>query len=78
MAIKNYTPENSATTLHILSGFALSLSELIEQAKAHFGQDISLDDLNIRSEKIHTRCITYDLYDGADWDDYLIIERKEG
>lgn len=69
-------PESSETILYIRSGYSLTLQELIEQAQIHFKDDyIDLNTLQITSEKIHTRCIGYDLYDGSDWDDYIIIER---
>lgn len=70
----NY-PENTETTLYIRSGYNLTLAELIEYARLHFKDDVDLDTLTITAEHIHTRCIGYDLYDGSDWDEYIVIER---
>lgn len=71
---RDYTPQNDENTLYIPSGYNLNLSELLEMATDHF-PGVELSDLTIESEKIHTRCITYDLYDSGDWDDYIIIRR---
>ena len=73
--ITDFTPDNDANTLYIYANDGDTLAELLERAKAHFGQDISLEELNIRAEKIHTRCIYYDLHDASDWDNYIVIER---
>lgn len=73
--MQEYYPENTSTTLYIRNSFNdYSLAELLEQAKDHFPGVIDLEQLTIRSEKIHCRCLTYDLYDSSDWDDYIIIE----
>lgn len=74
MQITDYTPDNDENTLYILDT-RMSILDLIERVKDYFGQDVNLDTLNIRSEKIHTRCIYYDLHDSSDWDDYIVIER---
>ena len=74
MTIKNYTPENDAKTLYIL-GDSIGINDLIERIKAHFGDDVNMDNITITGTKIHTRCITYDLYDPTDYDNYLIIEK---
>ncbi len=69
-------PENTETTLYIRSSYdGMHILDLIDQVEIHFGESINNINVNIRSEKIHTRCIGYDLYDGSDWDDYIIIER---
>lgn len=74
-------PKNDENTLYlscgIIGSFGLSMSELISHCKAHFGEDISTNDLKITSEYIHTRCIGYDLYDPSDYDCYLVIRKKQ-
>lgn len=71
----NRVPENSETTLYI-RGEEASLADIIERAKQHFGEDIEFDDLSVGREHFHARCIGYDLYDPADYDDYIYITKK--
>lgn len=68
-------PTSDKNTLYIESGYGATVADLLTKIVDHFG-DTEYSDLLITSEKIHTRCIGYDLYDGADWDDYIIITRK--
>jgi hypothetical protein len=76
MSIVNFSPENTPDKLYIYSGFGnISFSDLLDSIKNHFGEDIDLSALTITPEHIHTRCITYDLHDPSDYDDYLVIER---
>lgn len=72
----NY-PTNDADTLYIRGGYEhITLSDLHERIKNHFKTG-ELDAFTIELEYIHTRCITYDLYDAGDWDTYLIIRRPQ-
>jgi len=34
-----------------------------------------LEDIQITSEKIHTGCLTYDLYDSSDYTEFVILTR---
>ena len=72
----SFQPDNTPDVLHIASYGMLDLSSLLDQCKEHFGEDISLDDLIIAAEHIHTRCLRYDQYDGGDYDNFLVISRK--
>ena len=74
--IKNAYPENTVDILYIESLFPMNVADLLEVINKHFGPNIGLEELNISSEKIHTRCITYDKYDPGDYDNYIIIERN--
>jgi len=68
-------PESDKNTLYIPSNGCLTLDALVSIAKDHFGHDVDLSDLEVEGAKLHTRCVTYDLYDPNDWDDYIIISR---
>lgn len=74
VSIKTFEPDNDANTLY-LKGGSYSLTGLIKAAKEHFGPDVMFSDLTIDAEHIHTDCIGYDLYDRADYTDYIIIRR---
>ena len=73
MAIKNAYPTNDDNTLYIADDGGISFSDLISRANEHFG---SLDNLTIKPEYIHTRCVNYDLYDAMDYDNYIVITKK--
>lgn len=77
-SIKNYTPDDTATRMYILSDLNLSMADIIDMAREKWPEwkwpDCSLSDLTITSEWIHTRCLTYDMYDHGDYDQYLIID----
>jgi hypothetical protein len=70
--MRTYTPESTKDTLYILANWDYSIEEIIDKGLAHFPNS-KASDLLIRPEYIHCRCITYDLYDGADYDNYLVI-----
>ena len=72
-----FTPENTPGKLYIDTCNDITFSDLIEMAKNYFGAGVNLDQLKITSEYIHTRCITYDLYDPNDYDNYIVIEVLE-
>ena len=73
-SIKNYWPDNTETTMYICCAY--TFDDIIEQAKNHFGNDINLDEITIRSERIHTSCLTYDLYDTSDYTDFIVVEKN--
>lgn len=70
MAIENYTPEDSANTMYILE--SCSLQNIIYSVKNKWG-DVELDEIEIESSYIHTRCLGYDLYDSSDYDNYIEV-----
>ena len=79
--VDDYSPQNDKDTLYIYTGInaggtKIDFADLLVQIAQHFGEDISLSDLDITSERLHTRAIRYDLYDAFDYDTYLIITRK--
>lgn len=67
-----FEPDNDTTTLYIRAGCGYTLSEIFEKCKEYFGESTSLDNIEITSEKIHTDCIYYDLYDSSDYTDYIV------
>ncbi len=69
--MRNYTPTSTKDTLYILR--EVSLSDLLSTVKEKWGVDVNLEDIEISSEFIHTRCLGYDLHDHSDWDEYLVI-----
>ncbi len=77
-SITNYWPDNTDIELYIeTSSFGYTMEEIIEKARSHFGNpELGLENINIRAEYIHTRCIYYDQYDPSDYDNFLVITLK--
>lgn len=77
--IRNYEPDDDEDTLYILSDsfWATSLEEIIERARVKWGSATKIEDLYIKAEYIHTRCLGYDRYDPSDYDCYLVITLDE-
>jgi hypothetical protein len=77
--MSDYEPSNTKDKLYLWFGSygdPMDFEFLIENIKNHFGVNISLSELDINSEYIHTRHIGYDLYDPSDYACYIIITRK--
>lgn len=75
MSTKEYIPENTETTLYLRSENYYSLSDVIDNARAHFGDDIQLSELQMDAEHFHARNRSYDLYDLSDYDNYIVITK---
>jgi fumarate reductase subunit C len=73
--ITDFWPDDDDTTLYLASGW-LTLAELIQHAKGHFGEAVQMEDIEVSSEKIHTHCIYYDLYDAGDYTDFIVLKYK--
>ena len=65
-------PQNTQQVLYVRSGG--TLGDLVESAKRHF-PDCEMDDLNVEGQNIQIKCFGYDLYDGNDYLDYIVITR---
>lgn len=72
--IRCFAPDDTETKVHIANYMGATLQELLEVARSSFGEDVSLSDISITSEHIHTRCLGFDAYDPDDWTDYLVLE----
>lgn len=77
-SIRTYWPDDTENTLHIDGGglaSATSLKELLEKATEKW-PGVSLDDITISAEHIHTDCLGYDLYDPGDYTEFIILRRN--
>lgn len=70
MSETNYTPEDTDNTIYILDG--CSIQQILRAIKDKWG-DVDLNDVQIESTYIHTRCLGYDLYDSSDYDNYIEV-----
>lgn len=74
-SIQNYDPDDGPDHFYLTS-FA-GLDEIIRIAQLKWGADLDLETIQIEACHIHTRCLTYDLHDPGDYDDFLLITRSK-
>lgn len=73
--ISCYEPDDTDNEFYLLGEGHYSLQDVINHARAKWGNDINLSDLNIYSQHIHTRSLEYDLYDMSDWNYYICVAK---
>lgn len=69
----SFWPENTEDKLYF--PYETNLQSLLDSVKQAW-PDVSLDDISIESEHIHTDCIGYDLYDSTDYTNFVVVTRK--
>lgn len=72
--IKTYWPDDTEDTMYLTSNSQHSLAAIINICKEKW-PDTDFNDLLFESEKIHTDCLDYDLYDSSDYTDFIIIRK---
>lgn len=72
--ITDFWPDDTEDTIY-LTDYGMSISDLIDKANDKW-PNVSLDDITISAEKIHTSCLYYDLYDGGDWTNFIVLTRN--
>ena len=71
--IQDFWPDDTDTTFYLTNTH--TINEIIDRAKEKFGSDISLDDISISTEYIHTSCLGHDRYDPSDYTTFIVIEK---
>lgn len=75
--LKSFEPDNTYTKFYLnASCHSFELQDIIDKCKEKWGQDISLSNIHISAEYIHTDCIGFDEYDPSDYTNYLVITYK--
>lgn len=72
-SIYDFWPDDTETVIW-LPDCSISICEIIDLCKVTWGDDISLTDIKISSEYIHTECIYYNRYDPGDYTMFIRIE----
>lgn len=72
-SITDFWPDDTEDKKYLVSD-VINLESLYEKIK-EWWPNTHLSNISISSEKIHTSCIYYDLYDPSDYTDFIIIER---
>lgn len=71
--IVDFWPDETDDQFYIVEH--ASLADILERAKEKWGEDISLEEINVESLYIHTSCLTYDAYDSSDYTKFLGVYR---
>lgn len=74
-SIEDFTPDDDENTFYICEHACLS--EIIDNARTKWGDDVSFENIDIEAKYIHTECLGYDLYDPNDYTRYLKITRNK-
>jgi len=69
-------PVNDENNIYLESFLGHSLTTIINTIHEHWGTDVNIDDVIIRGEYRHVRCLGYDLYDSGDYETYIHISRE--
>lgn len=70
--IKTYWPDDTDTCFYLTDGY--TLLDIIDKVKEKWG-DIDMSNIDITAERIHTDCLTYDLYDAGDWTNFTVVTK---
>ena len=73
--IKTFWPDDTDTEMYLT--VCNTLAEIQEKINEKW-PGASAENIVIDSEKIHTDCLGYDLYDSGDYTDFIIIRRLPG
>lgn len=73
--IRSFWPDNSKTEFYKASYAAGTIHELLREAAEHFKTSTYelMEHGSISSDRIHTDCLGYDLYDASDYTDFILI-----
>lgn len=72
-SITDYWPDDTDTQMYIPSSSSLNLMDLFDKAKEKWPELVNAEQIEVTSEKIHTHCIYYDLYDAGDYTDFIVL-----
>lgn len=75
--IKNFWPKDTDDILWIDATYGISMDYLLDKAREHFGDSFDPEKIKVTAEYIHTKCITYDLYDPSDYTNFISIEMQK-
>ena len=70
--IKDFWPDDTEDCIYLQAD--ASMNYIMETIVDKWGQ-LSLDEIRIEAEYIHTSCLTYDQYDPSDYTNFLVIRR---
>ena len=72
-SIKSFRPDDTENQFYIAG--SSTLGDIIDACQERWGFQVSVHDIKIEPENIHTDCISYDSYDSGDYTNFLCITR---
>lgn len=72
-SIVDFSPDDTDAEFYIEYG--ASFDELTSRIQQKW-PDVSMSDIRVDAEWIHTSCLHYDQYDAGDYTQYLVIRRN--
>jgi hypothetical protein len=73
--ITDFWPDDTETEMYVVANSDYSIADLLEMAKEKW-PDATPENVSVSSEKVHTNCIYYDLYDSGDYTDFVILKKN--
>lgn len=75
--IEMFKPDDDDHTLYLeVDSFYPSVGELLKKAKSKW-PGITIDELEVNLQHIHTSCIGYDHYDSGDYSNFLVLSPSD-
>jgi hypothetical protein len=71
-SITDFWPDDTDTEFYIAR--SSSIADILSAVELKW-PGVSLSNINIEAENIHTECLTYDLHDAGDYTDFLRISK---
>lgn len=72
---KDFWPDDTENEIYIECG--MSLLDIMSAVKDKWGENLDIEDVNIRCEYIHTYCLGYDLHDSSDYTNFIVVSKQE-
>jgi len=77
-SIRTFWPDDTDDKMYIQADtVTLTLAHLLDKIQDKW-PGASAENITITPEKIHTDCLSYDLYDAGDYTDFIVITRYTG
>jgi hypothetical protein len=73
---RDFWPVNTPTELYLYFPDGYVISEILQMAKDHFGDDSDINNIEISAEYIHTSDINYDQYVSCDYTNFIVLKKK--
>lgn len=74
--LRGFTPDDTGDKFYLEAGYSgIDLADILDKIQEKW-PGLSLHDVTIEAEHIHTHCLGYDLYVSGDHTNYLCVSRK--
>lgn len=74
--IQTFWPDDDENRMYIECDKSPTLGDLLFKAQEKW-PGVPIANIQITGEKIHTDCLSYDLYDAGDYTDFIILTKSD-